>query len=148
MENASKALLIAGGILVGILILSIGVYLFNNYRDVGITYEQSLSATEIEKFNSNFTKFEGRDDITIHEILTLANFAKQYEEQTGLHVAIKTSTGTAFDDDLVNFLKRPEINDEFVIEIWIKRNLNKEFKCESIWYNDAGRVQGIRFRKT
>ena len=90
MENASKALLISGGILVAMLVISIGVYLFASYSDVGSSYEQTMEATEIQKFNVNFTKFEGRDDITIHEILTLANFAKQYEEQTGIHVMIIT----------------------------------------------------------
>ena len=37
MENASKALIIAGGILIAIAVVSIGLYLFENARNVGTT---------------------------------------------------------------------------------------------------------------
>lgn len=90
MENATKALLISGGVLIGLMVISIGVYLFTTYSGNTYVYDQHMQENEIKKFNVNFTKFEGRDDITIHEILTLANFAKQYEEQTGIHVMIIT----------------------------------------------------------
>ena len=91
MENASKALLISGGILIAMLVISIGVYLFATYSDVGSSYEQRMQITEIQKFNSNFTKFEGRTDIPIHEIITIANFAKQSEEQLGIDIKVELS---------------------------------------------------------
>ena len=34
MENASKALIIAAGVFMGIIIMTIGVYLFVNYRNI------------------------------------------------------------------------------------------------------------------
>ena len=36
MENASQALIIAGTILIALIILSIGVYLVSNYRQVAM----------------------------------------------------------------------------------------------------------------
>ena len=101
MENASKAMLISGGVLVAMLVLAIGVYLFANYSNIALSYEQKIETIEIQKFNANFIKFEGRKNITIHEIVTLANFAKQYEKQTGTHIKLDIQGKT---NDLINWL--------------------------------------------
>ena len=147
MENASKALLMAGGVLVGMLVMAMAVILFTTYGDLGKTYEQTMSEAEIQKFNSNFTKFEGRTDITVHEILTLAKFAKEYEEETGKHIIIRAST--AFGDDIVNWLKRYESNDMIVIENLVKRNLEERFEIETLTDRDGdGMIDAIKFKKT
>ena len=57
MENASKALIIAGAILLAILIISLGIGIFNQAQDtIG---NGGMSKAEITTFNSNFTKYEG-----------------------------------------------------------------------------------------
>ena len=57
MENASKALIIAGAILLAILIISLGIMIFNQAQDaVG---NSGMSRAEIQSFNSQFTKYEG-----------------------------------------------------------------------------------------
>lgn len=138
MENASKALLISGGILIAMLVISIGVYLFSNYRTIGMSYEENINATEINKFNVNFTKFEGRKDISIQEIVTLTNFAKQYTQETSTKIRVRASgkdlTGT---DNLIEV---------------VKENIDKKFKCENIQENDyytdgseKGKIKEIRF---
>ena len=76
MENASKALLMAAGILIGILIISLMVTLFISSRDVTITYEAAKQTEKIEQFNVNFTKYLGQD-LTIHDVVTICNFALQ-----------------------------------------------------------------------
>ena len=148
MENASKALLISGGILIAMLVISIGVYLFANSADLGSSYEQTMQATEIQKFNVNFTKFEGRKDITIHEIITLANFAKQYEEKEEKHVKISIPGKP----DLVNWLNSfatQELESQKTIEELLKNNLNKKFKCLNVIdENEDGRIDVISFINT
>ncbi len=57
MENASKALIIAGAILLSILIISLGIMIFNQAS--GIVNNNSLSEAEISTFNNKFTQFEG-----------------------------------------------------------------------------------------
>ena len=57
MENASKALIIAGAILISILLISLGIMVFNQSQDV--TDNSGLSEAEITTFNSKFTKYEG-----------------------------------------------------------------------------------------
>lgn len=88
MENASKALLIAAGILMAMLILSIAVFLFAHYAKIGEEYEQAQIVKEVEKFNNNFTKFEGREDISAQEIVTLYNFVQDYNEKNGASITI------------------------------------------------------------
>ena len=98
MENASKALLIAGGILIAILIVTVAVYLFANYSSIGESYGQTLQTTEIQKFNENFTRYEGREDITIQEIITLYNYVEEYKEKTGAEITISGIEGLDLDN--------------------------------------------------
>lgn len=63
MENASKALIIAGSILVSIVIITLGVMIVNNVRDT-ITDNSNLSAPEVNAFNSQFDTYEGKQSGT------------------------------------------------------------------------------------
>ena len=59
MENASKALLIAGAILLAILIISLGIMVYNNAKNtVG---NASLNKQEIEAFNSQWQAYVGEN---------------------------------------------------------------------------------------
>mgnify|MGYP004635169463 FL=1 len=58
MENISKALLIAAGVLIGILVLTIAVYLFINFGKTSREYAEKLDKIEIQKYNGNFDKFK------------------------------------------------------------------------------------------
>ncbi len=58
MENASKALIIAGAILLSILIIALGIYVFNMAKNA--TNTDSLNELDIQQFNSKFTDYEGR----------------------------------------------------------------------------------------
>ena len=57
MENASKALIIAGAILLAIVIISLGLIVVNNTRGVADT--ANLSEQEVQAFNAKFTPYEG-----------------------------------------------------------------------------------------
>ena len=145
MENATKALLISGGILIGLLAISIGVYLFANYSQIGSTYDRSLQATEIQKFNANFTKFEGRDDITLHEIVSVANYAREYNDKnegSGNHIAVNvigiTPPGLTRKDEGIYITDLTEL---------IKNDDGSDYTMNSILYDSDGLVNGITFYK-
>ena len=76
MENASKALLMAGGILIGVLILSLMTTLFVSSKQLSTSYDNTKNAEAIQRFNVNFTKYLGQD-LTIHEVVTICNFASR-----------------------------------------------------------------------
>lgn len=136
MENASQALIIGGTILLAILVLSVGVYLISSYSKAGESYEQTLSITEITKFNANFTKFIDRTNITAQEIITLKNFVENYKETNGTITEVKYPGS-----------ERSEKSEKADIE-FITNNSTKYFRCEknSIEYNSEGRVEKIEFK--
>ena len=77
MENASKALLMAAGVLVGILILTLMITLFATSSSLSKSYDNAKHEEAVQQFNANFTKYVG-EDITIHDVVTITNFANKY----------------------------------------------------------------------
>lgn len=60
MENASKALLIAGAILLAILIIAIGMFIYNSAQTTINNSMQSMSTQEIQAFNNEFESYAGK----------------------------------------------------------------------------------------
>jgi len=85
VENASKALLMAASVLVGILILSLIAYLYTIFGDYGSLIQARLESKKINEFNVQFTQYESyKDDngnwqntCKASDIVSLANLAKQ-----------------------------------------------------------------------
>ena len=76
MENATKALLIAGGVLIAIIIISVMVITFQKTGNVSKTYDKTINQEDVTKFNENFTKYLNKE-LTIHQAITITNFAKE-----------------------------------------------------------------------
>lgn len=57
MENASKALIIAGAILLSILLISLGIFIFSQAQDT--LDSVNMDEQEIQAFNNKFTPYEG-----------------------------------------------------------------------------------------
>lgn len=57
MENASKALVMAGSVLLAILIIALGMTIFNTAKNSADT--TALDATEVSMFNSKFERYSG-----------------------------------------------------------------------------------------
>ena len=57
MENASKALLIAGGVLIAILVASLGVYFARKISEQSERIYQQLEESEISDFNQEIIKW-------------------------------------------------------------------------------------------
>ena len=59
MGNASKALIMAGSVLLAILIISLGIFIFRQATST-VDSITGLSEAEMKAFNSKFTKYEGQ----------------------------------------------------------------------------------------
>lgn len=68
MENASKALIIAGAILLSILIISLGIMVYNNAKNT--VNNQNLDKQEVQTFNSEWETYVG-DTRTASEVRTM-----------------------------------------------------------------------------
>ena len=70
MENASKALAIAGSILLSIMIIATLLYMVNNIREVKNQEDEQLKQQQILEFNKEYESYEknlmrGTDVITV-----------------------------------------------------------------------------------
>lgn len=59
MENASKALLIAGSVLIVILIIGVGMLIFNSIDSITGQAGDQADAMAIQTFNDQFMSYEG-----------------------------------------------------------------------------------------
>lgn len=96
MENASKALLMAATVLIGVLMMSLGVYLFTIFGDFSADATKKLNQKNIDEFNAQFTKLisyqengNWQNKCRAQDIVTVANIAretnKKYEYTTSDH---------------------------------------------------------------
>lgn len=76
MENASKALLMAAEVLIGILILTLAIYLINVFGDSAKQQEDAIYAKNLTEFNARFLKFE------TPKVTTMKNLIKNEENET------------------------------------------------------------------
>ena len=57
MDNASKALIMVGGILITVMVISLAMYLITGARGVADASERRLMVTQIEGFNRFFVNY-------------------------------------------------------------------------------------------
>lgn len=70
MENASKALLIAGGIFFALLIITVMMYTTNSITEIGKAQENKKAAEQLAAFNAEYEAYNkqlmyGTDIVTI-----------------------------------------------------------------------------------
>ena len=72
MENATKALLIAGSVLVAILLIAMGMKIFNSTSETTQQSQATMDATAITTFNTQFTGFLNKE--IYHFVLKLEEY--------------------------------------------------------------------------
>ena len=98
MENASKALLIAGAILIAILLIAIGMMVFNSAKGVIDTSTSNMSDTEKTAFNKQFTVYDGvQSGSNVKELITKIN--TNNSNKNNIKISLGTNTGTALKQD-------------------------------------------------
>lgn len=148
MENATKALVMAGVVLVAIMVLTMGVNLVGKLGQTADSYNARLSASEIQKYNSSFEVFIGREDVTAQEIVTLINLTQQSHQGTAVIVDGVNCTSDWIEQDKKDkFLE----NNILTYSIDDTGKLKTEglyiYVDESIEYDNDGKVKTIKFKK-
>ena len=170
MENASKAIIMAGGILVGVIVLSIGVYLFSIFGTRAADIQKEIDGRVIAEFNNHFLKYQNSEICTIHDIISLTNFAKK-ENQTFdfdsnnendrnnpyyIHVYLRKGFRTV---DLTTYTEEQCVNELRDNSTYIETNIVtgevisadlQYYTCKEILYENTtepNRVSGIVFSK-
>lgn len=74
MENVSKALIMAASIILGVLLLSMMVYIFRAGAKIDENYDATQAERQLQLFNSKFEVYD-KNDNNIIDIVTVANLA-------------------------------------------------------------------------
>ena len=86
MENITKALLMAAGMLLAVLILSLLVMAYNKLSGYYEQNQELLTAEQLDKFNKQFQNYAGRKDIRGNELISLMNKIIDYNESESYQV--------------------------------------------------------------
>ncbi len=80
-ENASQSLLMVGGILLAISVLSFFVYAISTFGGFANNMNAQIDGSEIQKYNQHFFQYQSRYNITFQEVVSAINFAKDWNDQ-------------------------------------------------------------------
>ncbi len=167
MENASKALLIAGGILIALLIIGLLVYSFGSMSGYFASEEAKEEAEQLEAFNKQYEAYHkkllrGTEVISVvNKVLdnnkkyenTEPNYMMtvEFEMKEGFVYKKDNTTGTNKKVDNVTFKVGQTYNQNSLIEIKQSTDAFNDFKrrvfdCVDVKYHKTtGRVNYMKF---
>ena len=172
MENATQALLIAAGVLIGIMILSLGVALYAELDSYVQSSHENIEFTELNKFNTQFTNYINyvndvkQFDLTIQDIVTVANLAYQNNLDNGAEVTERESENSLYvavylNNKPIEYIISGNVDDpkltsteeeKLTATALLNTELNKDtkYKCNSDdikFSNATGRVYAVYFEE-
>lgn len=114
MENASKALIIAGAILLSILIISLGIFIFQQAK--GAVDTNQLDEVQVNAFNGKFDSYLGEKirGAQVNALVNQINTNNLATDDTSKQVTLKstvqglTLTGTSAGGDYAKIFKTGE----------------------------------------
>ncbi len=88
MENASKALIIAGAILLSILIIGLGMFIFTQASDV--LQGTNMDGTRVQAYNADFASYEGaQTGIAVKSLInTVLSHNRANESDPSLQIGV------------------------------------------------------------
>lgn len=92
MENASKALIMAGSILIALMILGALVLMFSNLTNYQKTDTETTRTAQVTEFNNQFETYN-RDNVRGSELYSLLNRVIDYNRRKSLEGTGATDTG-------------------------------------------------------
>ncbi len=140
MENASKALIIAGAILLAILLISLGIYIFSQAQSV--VEGSGMTKAEVSTFNNQFLKYEG--SIKGSEVKSLIQEVNINNKQDDANEKQITIVGNAATE-----ASTPGSEGESTVKTYITKDIinTKTYTVEIAEYAKDGRITKITINK-
>lgn len=134
MENASKALMIAGGVLVALIIITMFLMMFNNLSNIKKEQEEATKVEQVEAFNAGFEAYNkkimyGVDVITL--INKVAENNKKYASNSEYQITV------ILDGEAITSSSNLIGTD----------NEKTIYTCKKTEYNSYGRICKIEIKK-
>ncbi len=173
MENASKALLMAAGVLVGVIVFAIFVYEFTAISGVSSDINDEMHRKDILEFNAKFEGFANRRNgylgienaISVQDVATLCNLTRDWNknnEDDQVTVTIVNRATTPNYNIFMSYISKDGVNskkplDNLLTTLALDGDLDKYyFICSTViqdtdtqgikYGNDGGRISEIRLR--
>lgn len=157
MENASNALIMAGGVLIAILILTLAVYLISSFGSQSAKMHLQIDEERLNNFNNQYASYLGKDKLTIYDVITVANMAREnnkyYEvsdpsELMYISVELNLTKIEGYSDSQFQDLLEKDRNDINDINGIDEQKVLKNYDCIDVKYNpDTGRVNKVIFQE-
>lgn len=135
MENASKALLMAGGIFIALMILGAIVMLFTNLADYQNKQGDLELTAQIAEFNNQYEPYN-KKNLTLMELKTVYNKIVDYNSKADVDEQIETNIPDIYSDLTGNW--SDIVQDE---------KKTRRFDCTGITYRSDGRISAINFKQ-
>ena len=145
MENASKALMLAAEVLLGVLLLTLMVFAFQELRNFSDTVNENIQAKTIAEFNAQFTKYEAKTNLTAQDVITIGNLAKNYNEsQESVQIRVLVQ-GVEARFSNAHTLTQSQVY-EFINQYSMENKVY--FECVSVHYNDeTKKIDQVNLKK-
>ena len=150
MENASKALLIAGAMLLTILLSTLAIYVFNIFGEQTSRLYDKLEESDIDSFNQQFFQYENRNitqdedgkwhgALKIQDVVSIINFAKDNNSTNEIPVKVKVNSS-----DLGTDLQNKTADE---LNVMLYNNMDNNYKCTTTIPNGSRLVEEIFIEK-
>lgn len=152
MENASKALLMAGGVLIGILVLSLIAYLFIYFGSQSQDFRDTMNQKQLTKYNAQYTIYDGRSNLTIYDVVTAINVAFENNVKHMYDSNYNTEHFVSVKVDNTEKAKpNPADNDTVkkhtdAINDLIQENRDNKYIC-NVGFYENGKISNVKFTK-
>ena len=147
MENASKALLIAAGVMIGVMILSLGVALYASLDSYVQAQHERMEFIEQNSFNTQFIRYSNSNTLKIQDIVTAANLAHQNNINYNATEGDRGNPSSLYVAVYLGGNPIENVTDDEIAEL-LTDNLDNTFRCESdglVFSEITGRVYEIYF---
>ena len=135
MENASKALLIAGAMLLMVLVLTFAVYVVRRIGGQTSELYGEIEQSKIDEFNQKFLNFNSKKDskgiiinpLTIQDVVSIINLAKDNNKNGKFPVIVKV---TLNNDKIVGNEEKKDIDNDGIKKLLENTSLKYSCKVE------------------
>ena len=120
MDNSVKALYIAAGVLLGVMILSVWVYIFRQGASLGQFYEADRNTERIQAFNSQFEKYD------ISTIQRKEAYGFSFEEKGNTASDVITCANLVY-----NINKKNDFDEKNCVDLTVKIGASQQYHVYS-----------------
>lgn len=160
MENASKFLYMAAGILISLMVLMLMVFLFIRGSYLTAEYDIKISDEELKAYNSKFEAYATKENnVLAADIVTLVNKAREINNkeinQDFFRIIIKINGSEyEYNKEITDYtILAKKGREELTTKEFLKTYSNEDngtkklFKCTSIEYSKSGKVNFLKFEE-